>query len=449
MGTEVITYSRIGKEDIRFGRGTFEVVLADGRKVVLNEVDLGSILNTASLSSPPFPYWFNVQSYGENIGGGGNDAPAIQLAFDAAVAQGGGTIVFPMPSSGRYNIDTPLTCAPSSGQTNINFVGLGGSGIGGVVLNYRAAGGTALTIANNAYYTFENLRLQNEGTGAVGLHLTSLAAGSSHSNFQYKNVVLTGFTNDLKIGTTDNKAASDGVFINLECSEATTGILVQGPVASPNFSTIFHFIHLGGTGNTTTFVYNGPLDGNNTVFKFDSPSVGQNTLEFDFQAPCFANFYGAYSEHATSAQFIKSGSDTPTLNSAVATFLTIDSSYIAYPATPSNRICHFNQPGHYVVRNSLLATGSLLLGGFDGGAGGRKSQLTVERSVIVSAAAPIIYRAGSNTVWLVRHEQCGTTAEETINTLDDRTYLIKTTGVEYNFGTPIPWASTVAALDAL
>lgn len=51
MGTEVIRYTQIGKEDIRFGLSTFEVVLADGRKVVLSELDLGAILNNPLLSS--------------------------------------------------------------------------------------------------------------------------------------------------------------------------------------------------------------------------------------------------------------------------------------------------------------------------------------------------------------------------------------------------------------
>lgn len=38
--TETIRYSQIAREDIRWGRGTFEVVLADGRTVVLSEVGI-------------------------------------------------------------------------------------------------------------------------------------------------------------------------------------------------------------------------------------------------------------------------------------------------------------------------------------------------------------------------------------------------------------------------
>lgn len=42
---ETIRFSPIGKEDISFGTGTFEVTLADGRVVMLSQVDIGAILN--------------------------------------------------------------------------------------------------------------------------------------------------------------------------------------------------------------------------------------------------------------------------------------------------------------------------------------------------------------------------------------------------------------------
>lgn len=49
--TEVIRYSRIGEEDINFGTGTFEVKLADGRVVTLQQVDVGDLLSDASKST--------------------------------------------------------------------------------------------------------------------------------------------------------------------------------------------------------------------------------------------------------------------------------------------------------------------------------------------------------------------------------------------------------------
>lgn len=51
MATETIRYSQLGTEDVRFGTGTFEVILADGRKVVLNEVDVGDVLNDSTKST--------------------------------------------------------------------------------------------------------------------------------------------------------------------------------------------------------------------------------------------------------------------------------------------------------------------------------------------------------------------------------------------------------------
>ena len=51
MGTEIIRFTQLGEEDIRFGLGTFEVVLADGRKVILSEADIGALLNDSTKST--------------------------------------------------------------------------------------------------------------------------------------------------------------------------------------------------------------------------------------------------------------------------------------------------------------------------------------------------------------------------------------------------------------
>lgn len=48
---ETIRYTQIGKVDIRFGKGTFEVTLADGSVVLLEEVDVGKIANDSGVSS--------------------------------------------------------------------------------------------------------------------------------------------------------------------------------------------------------------------------------------------------------------------------------------------------------------------------------------------------------------------------------------------------------------
>ena len=49
---ETIRYSLIGKQDIRFGKGTFEITLADGSVVLLKEVNVGKIAADTGLSDP-------------------------------------------------------------------------------------------------------------------------------------------------------------------------------------------------------------------------------------------------------------------------------------------------------------------------------------------------------------------------------------------------------------
>ena len=49
--TEIIRYSQLGKEDLRFGLDTFEVTLADGRKVLLTGIDIGALLNDVTRST--------------------------------------------------------------------------------------------------------------------------------------------------------------------------------------------------------------------------------------------------------------------------------------------------------------------------------------------------------------------------------------------------------------
>ena len=56
MGTEVIRYTQLGEEDIRFGLGTFEVTLADQRKVTLSEVDIRALSNDTAKSTQILRY---------------------------------------------------------------------------------------------------------------------------------------------------------------------------------------------------------------------------------------------------------------------------------------------------------------------------------------------------------------------------------------------------------
>src|SRR5574341_801971 len=49
--SEIIRYTRLGKEDLNLGTGTFEARLADGRVVTLTQIDVGALLNNAAIST--------------------------------------------------------------------------------------------------------------------------------------------------------------------------------------------------------------------------------------------------------------------------------------------------------------------------------------------------------------------------------------------------------------
>jgi hypothetical protein len=387
---------------------------------------------------------FNVMAPPYNAKGApADDTAAIQAAFNACIAAQSGEIDFPQ---GSYN-HTGLMLAPASSQIHCNLRGLGGAGAFGVTLNYTGTGGTGLTITNNTRYRVDNLVLTNTGTGATGLLLTSLAAGSNHGPATFTNVRINGFTTNLQIGETSGKAASELTFNNFETSNATTCVLIQGPTASQSFVTDIHFTQYLSASCPTSLKVAGWNGDNQNKVTIVGGSLTDNGLDFDFQVPGTYVLYGIRSEQggATNGQFIRSGSATATQNSALPTHVTLDSVYTSFPSSPSNFVALFYQPGEYAVRETTLQTGSIQLGGFDGGGGARKSSLIVEGSTIVSGSARIAYKASSNTIWLVRHYASSTANVEALNTDDDRTYLIQTTGTEINLS-QIPWSSSTTTL---
>lgn len=178
MGTEVITYSRIGKEDINFGIGTFEVVLADGRKVTLSKVDLGAILNTASLSSPMFPHWYTLTNYDGVVADGVNDdTEGIEECLDEAEAAGGGLIFVPF---GTYTYATsPNFARPGVSLWCVPGATFKHTGTGNAFTLDGGASGSG--ILGNRY---DNLTVQGNALSTNGLYVRSI----HHSDFMRPRV---------------------------------------------------------------------------------------------------------------------------------------------------------------------------------------------------------------------------------------------------------------------
>ena len=67
---------------------------------------------------------FTPQMYSSSAGSGADDATAIQAAVNAAVAAGGGTVFFPHPSSGSYNVCSGnISLSTSAPAAPITFLG--------------------------------------------------------------------------------------------------------------------------------------------------------------------------------------------------------------------------------------------------------------------------------------------------------------------------------------
>jgi hypothetical protein len=358
--------------------------------------------------------------------GTSDETDKLQRAIDKLVSDGAGTLVL-LP--GQYNYEA-LTQAPSSGQTHINWLGMGGAGSNGVILNYTGTGGTALTIKNNTRYQFENIRLQDSGTGAKGLFLTSLTAGSNHGPATFTNVVVTGFTTDVQLGDTSNNAASEILFKNLETTDATTGVLLQGPASGTSFTTSIRFLSHQASDCTDVMVVAGDNEGTQIKLTVWGFSYSNNDREFDFQVPGMYDISSGYTENTGDGQLFRSGDSDPTANSAYVTSLSIRSVITNYPSSPSNFVALAYQPGHYLLEQSTLQTGRIELGGFDGGGGARKSTMEINGCTIVRSGTPVIYRAGSNTVWSVSYRKTGNTNTEVLNEDEDRDYIFNTSGTE-------------------
>jgi hypothetical protein len=384
-------------------------------------------------------------------GGGGyfyeRDYATLQACIDAAVAARVGTIVL---EPGVHTISTGLVQAPASGQTNINWFGLGGAGSSGAILNYTGTGGTALTIKNNTRYRFENIRIEDAGTGAVGLHLTSLAAGSNHGPAVFINNHISGFTTNLHIGSASDEAASELTFINTELVSGTTGVFIQGSTTAIN-SIGIHFFNLLCASNGTAVKYSAATNGAHGEMSIYGASLSNNDIDFDFVTAVNCTIINALAEKNTGASslFLRTGSSLG--GNLVPSFVQLIRCRPSYAqgATNSHHMELF-QVGTYILNNCVLeGTGSgasIHLGGA-GDATPYKSTLEVVGGSIFRnfATSFTTYEAGSTTVWMVRNRSVLMTQSNMTNFYDDREYLVNTSGTEVVI-TKFPFAQTAANL---
>lgn len=392
--------------------------------------------------------WIDVTDYGAKGDDLNDDTAAIQAAFDVAVSRVCATVVFPV---GIYR-HTALVLAPVSGQLHLNLMGLGGAGGLGVRLKYTGTGGTALTIKNNTRYTVSSLRIEDAGTGAIGLALTSLAAGSNHGPGVYQNVTVTGFDINVKVGDANDYAASELTFINLEVSNGQIGLLAQGSSTAFN-STGLHCVNLLTSFNSMAAVkLTGPTDGAHTGIDVYGGSFSENAMDFYFETPTETNLQNLQLEHNSAGPgfFLRAGSAN-LHGSIVPSFITCIRCRPSYANGASgNHHAELYQLGVYEFIQcdfeGILPGHTIHLGGI-GGATPYKSALTISGGSIYNAfqSTFVSYAASANTVWNVRNHATSMYHAHAVNYYDDRHFLVDTNGNEITI-TKFPFAQTGANL---
>lgn len=156
---EIIRYAQIGKEDVNFGTGSFEVRLADGRVVSLSKVDVGALLNDSGLSTQALSLVSLILSGALTVSGNVTISGTLSLgsaSLSGTIALSGGQLQF------------PLTQVPSADATTLD--------------DYREATFTP-SVGGNATYTTQIGRYVKVGKIVfvkVSLGINVLGTGSSN-----------------------------------------------------------------------------------------------------------------------------------------------------------------------------------------------------------------------------------------------------------------------------
>lgn len=299
---------------------------------------LMKIIATGSTTVRPiadrFAEVFNIADEGASPSASAADnTTAIQATFNKAVAAVCANVVFP---HGTYDHNA-LTLVPSSGQIHVNLIGLGGAL--GVVLNYKGAGGVALTIKNNTRCRLMDLALTNGGTGTpTGLFISSLAPGSNCGPYTFMNVVINGFNKNYVVGATTGEAASEFTYHNFEVSGGVShGIELNGQNSLDH-----QFYGLNMAGNATGLEAVDP----DCIFIHGGSASNQTVQDFAFRPAGAFCILGYRSEGAE--RFVTFGPDGGA-GSGSPTVAVIQACRIATVANSDKRAIRLNKAGHYTI----------------------------------------------------------------------------------------------------
>ena len=179
---EIIRYSPVGKEDLNLGVGTFEVRLADGRVVVLTKIDVGALLNDATISTQNLTLG-TLTLTGLTVSG---TLTLGSVTFTGAFDLTSGQIKFPatqVPSSNANTFDDyqEFDWTPSVGGT----------------ATYTVQSGKGIKTARGVFFT-GHLHINTIGTGSTTV-ITGLDTGMIADQ---DSAISVGYTENLATAVT-------------------------------------------------------------------------------------------------------------------------------------------------------------------------------------------------------------------------------------------------------
>ena len=218
--TEIVRYSLLGKEDLALGTGTFEVRLADGRVVVMTKIDVGALLNDATIST-------------QNLTLGTLTLTGLTVSGTLTLGSVTFTGDFDLTSG---QIKFPATQVPSSDVNTLDDYEEG--------TWTPSVGGTATYTLQEGFYTkigrivFINVRLT---INVIGTGSTSTISGLPFTSAS---------RSALAVGETSGLATSP-VSIDPYVGASTTSISIHSRTAGAAASTLFGILGDGAFVNFT------------------------------------------------------------------------------------------------------------------------------------------------------------------------------------------------------
>jgi len=163
-----------------------------GDTVVTNLVDKGGQV-------------FNVKAYGAKGDGKADDSPAFQAAYNAAVAEGGGTVLIP-PSSACYLLNSAINMTTDSGVATKKVLiqgtarGHGGVASGAMDAICGNTGGIVFDVTGSNDITFRNVSVTSQ-TGVTNPSLIGIYAARNSSGSGGQGIVVLDSTFDMVVHT--------------------------------------------------------------------------------------------------------------------------------------------------------------------------------------------------------------------------------------------------------